>query len=137
MLVARPGLHQEDPQVRCALVTTHKAEHAASPPPVDLSDPAAFSGAMSRGVARDILGNHHLKARVAANFAGVDLPVGHHHPAQIARLAQGTDEDFLVTHMSPALPTWSPGLLIRWQYAARVPRISSAVLVHTNGCGFL
>jgi AcrR family transcriptional regulator len=80
--------HQQDPQLRCGAVLTD-TEHTSDSSPIELGDPGLLPTRIVLGsIVGDDLGNQGLEFKVPAKLAGVLLTVGHHDPAQIARLSE-------------------------------------------------
>ena len=92
---ARRRLDQQDAQLRGGVVG-RDAENTAHPPTTHLSDPC---GLAPRARIGSVVGNNPRHQRfeigVPAEFRGVLLPMGHHHPAEVAGATKQSDPDFL------------------------------------------
>ncbi len=90
VVAARVGVDEQDAQERGVLtVGMGYAEHAADASSVELGDPCGLAiGGVTGGVVGHDPGDECLEARVPAEFARVDLAVGHHDPAEVAGFAE-------------------------------------------------
>ena len=76
---------------------TQKTQPTRRPPP--LGDPGGLARRVAlRGVVGDDPRDERLELRRPAELLGVDLAVGEHDPAQVARGAELADADVVVGH---------------------------------------
>ena len=86
------GRDQQDPQLRDGGYVAGDAEHAPDAPAVELGDPRGLATlVVADGEVGHDLGHQRLEAAVPPELLGVDLAVGHHDPAEVARLVGGAD----------------------------------------------
>ena len=84
---------EQDPQPGCLWIVAAHAEDAAGSLAAELGDPGrvVFIAGFACVVGHDP-GHERLEAGIPAELGGVHLTVGHHHPAEIARLSERADE---------------------------------------------